>query len=73
MKYMSARGWRTVEPGDREMGPAEAPLLFERALREVELESGLSQAKFVSASHLPLQDTIELIKAALDRRPRVEL
>jgi len=73
MKYMSARGWRTVEPGDREMGPAEAPLLFERALREVELESGLSQEEFVFASHLPLQDTLELIKAAQDRRPRVEL
>jgi len=73
MKYMSARAWRTVEPGDREMGPAEAPLLFERALREVELESRLSQTEFLSASHLPLQDTIELIKAAQDRRPRIEL
>jgi Zn-dependent peptidase ImmA (M78 family) len=73
MKYMSARGWRTTEPGDREMGRPEAPLLFERALREVQLESGMSQTQFVCAAHLPLRETLDLIKAATDQRPKVEL
>ena len=55
------------------MGRPEAPLLFERALREVQLESGMSQTQFVCAAHLPLRETLDLIKAATDQRPKVEL
>jgi Zn-dependent peptidase ImmA (M78 family) len=28
MKYMSMRGWRKAEPGDRQMGLPESPQLF---------------------------------------------
>lgn len=73
MKYMSARGWHRTEPGDREMGPPEAPLLFERALKEVELETGAKLEDFIRSAHLPVHDMVDLIKAARDRRPVVEL
>ena len=73
VKLMSARGWRTTEPGDREMGPPEAPLLIERALRRIEVEGGLSANALVGWAHLPQEDTLQLIKAAGDRRPIVEL
>jgi Zn-dependent peptidase ImmA (M78 family) len=73
IKYMSAKGWRTVEPGDREMGPPEAPLLIERALRTVEVSLGTPIDEFVRASHLPVDDTMALINAAVDRRPTIEL
>jgi hypothetical protein len=49
------------------MGRPEAPLLLERALREVQLESGLSQTQFVSAAHLPLRDTLGLIEILKDK------
>jgi Zn-dependent peptidase ImmA (M78 family) len=73
MKFMSARGWRTVEPGDREMGPPEAPLLIERALKRIEVEGGPSTAELVRWAHLPQEDALQLIRAAGDRRPIVEL
>ena len=73
MKYMSARGWRKAEPGDREMGQPEAPLLLERALKTLELESGRSIEELVQTAHLPLTDVLQLIEAAVDRRPVVEL
>ena len=69
MKYMSARGWRTVEPGDREMGLPEAPALFERALKTIEVEYSMSSEDVVRSAHLPLADTLGLIDAATDRRP----
>jgi Zn-dependent peptidase ImmA (M78 family)/DNA-binding XRE family transcriptional regulator len=73
MRYMSGKGWRTTEPGDRELGPAEAPLLFERGLRTVEVESGHELHELIESAHLPLVDTVELVKAAVDSRPIVEL
>lgn len=73
MKYMSAKGWRSTEPGDREMGQPEAPLLLERALKALEVESGQNLEEFVRAANLPLQDILQLIDAAVDRRPTVEL
>lgn len=73
MRYMSAKGWRTTEPGDRELGPPEAPLLFERGLRTVEIESGHALHDLIDSVHLPLVDTVELVKAAVDSRPVVEL
>jgi len=73
MKYMSARGWRTTEPGDREMGAPEAPLLLERALKRIEIESGQGLEDLVRIAHLPAADVMPLVKASLDRRPIIEL
>ncbi|WP_204807026.1 helix-turn-helix domain-containing protein [Mycobacterium riyadhense] len=72
MKYMSARGWRTVEPGDREMGRPEAPMLVEHAIKKIEHEYELSAEDIVRSADLPLLDTLILIKAASDRRPALD-
>ena len=73
MRYMSFRGWRRQEPGDREMGAPEAPLLLERSVRRAEIEAGLSTEALVRSAHLPLSDMNELLGAAVDDRPIVEL
>ncbi len=73
MKYVSAKGWRTTEPGDREMGPPEAPLLLERATNTVKVELGQELEQFIQSANLPPRDIIELMEAAVDRRPVVEL
>ena len=73
MRYMSARGWRTQEPGDREMGAPEAPLLLERSVRRAAVEAGVNIEELVHAAHLPLGDVQDLLKAAVDHRPIVEL
>lgn len=72
MRYMSARGWRTQEPGDRELGSPEVPLLIERALRRAEVELGLTLEALVRSAHLPLDDMRRLVAAAVDSRPTVE-
>ena len=73
MKYMSSRGWRTQEPGDRELGPPESPLLLERALRTIEVTAGLSVEELIDSAHLPLDDTLDLVRASHDKRPVIEL
>jgi Zn-dependent peptidase ImmA (M78 family)/transcriptional regulator with XRE-family HTH domain len=73
MKYMSARGWRTQEPGDRELGPPEAPLLLQRSLRTIEVETGQTVEELIEAAHLPLAETLELVQASQDNRPVIEL
>ncbi len=73
MKLMSARGWRTREPGDRELGPPESPLLLERALKTIEVEDGITVTDLVKAASLPLAETLNLIKASHDKRPLIEL
>lgn len=73
MKYMSARGWRTTEPGDREMGSPEAPLLLERALKRIEIETGQGLEDLVQTAQLPADDVMPLVKASLDQRPVIEL
>ncbi len=73
VRYMSARGWRKQEPGDREMGAPEAPLLLERSVRRAAIEAGLSLADLVASAHLPVDDLVGLLKAAVDDRPTIEL
>jgi Zn-dependent peptidase ImmA (M78 family) len=73
MKYMSARGWRKIEPGDREMGKPEAPTLLERALSITESELGLDQRKFVRSIGLPEDLALSPIRTAIDPRPRIRL
>ncbi|MHA3019660.1 ImmA/IrrE family metallo-endopeptidase [Mycobacterium sp. BMJ-28] len=72
MKYISARGWRTVEPGDREMGQPESPILVERAIKTIEHEYGLSAEEIVKSAHLPIEDTLRLIRQATDQRPSLD-
>lgn len=69
MKLMSARGWRATEPGDREMGPPESPLLIERALKRIEVEKGLTTLDVIREAHLPVQDALDIVRAATDHRP----
>ena len=72
MRYMSARGWRKQEPGDREMGAPEAPLLLERAIRRAEVELEITLDALARSAHLPLDDMRSLLEAAVDTRPTVE-
>lgn len=73
MTFMSVQGWRTQEPGDRELGPAESPLLLERALRTIEIEQNISRADLIQSAFLPLDDTLSLVTSSSDRRPVIEL
>jgi Zn-dependent peptidase ImmA (M78 family)/transcriptional regulator with XRE-family HTH domain len=73
MRYVSARGWRTQEPGDRELGAPEAPLLLERSIRRAAIEAGISDEKLIREAHLPLDDLLDLLEAAVDDRPIIEL
>lgn len=72
MRYMSFRGWRTQEPGDREMGAPEGPLLLERSLGRAK-EVGFSVEELVDSAHLPLGDMRGLLSVAVDNRPTIEL
>ena len=73
MKYMSARGWRTEEPGDRQMGHPESPVLLERALRRVEVDAHLEIDETLQLAQLPVADIMELVNASTDSRPIIEL
>lgn len=73
MRYMSARGWRTMEPGDREMGPPETPVMLVRALRAIELDSGITLDQLAKQAMVPLRDVQEVVLAVRDNRPEVDL
>ena len=73
MRYMSVRGWRKMEPGDREMGPPEVPVLVERSIRAIELNSGISLAQLTELAMVPLEDMKEVVLASRDIRPGVDL
>jgi Zn-dependent peptidase ImmA (M78 family) len=73
MRYMSSRGWRTQEPGDREMGAPKAPLLLERSVRRSAVEAGIAIESIVRSAHLPLDDMLDLLEAAVDHHPIIEL
>ncbi|MGI9093404.1 MAG: ImmA/IrrE family metallo-endopeptidase [Mycobacteriales bacterium] len=70
MKTMSARRWRTQEPGD--LGPPERPTLLARAV-EVAGKNGTSLEDLSADRGLPLTDIREMLAPSLDPRPRVTL
>lgn len=70
MKTMSARRWRTQEPGD--LGPPERPTLLARAV-EVAAKNGTSLDKLAGDRGLPLTDIREMLAPSFDPRPRVTL
>lgn len=70
MKTMSARRWRTTEPGD--LGPPERPSLLARAV-EVAAKNGTSLEDLTAERGLPLADIRQMLASSLDPRPRVTL
>lgn len=70
-KTLSARGWRTNEPGS--LGPPERPTLLNQALKVTERERIASFDSIVEQSHLPGQDVRELLGASRDPRPTVSV
>jgi hypothetical protein len=73
MKYMSSRGWRTDEPGRREMGAPESPLMLGRAVKTFEVTSDRSLADLCMEHGLPVAEIQDLLEASVDARPIVEL
>jgi Zn-dependent peptidase ImmA (M78 family) len=73
VRFMASRGWHRTEPGDREMGPPEVPVLLDRALRTLEAEYSLTVSTLAAEANLPLADMLELIAATNDPRPVVAL
>jgi Zn-dependent peptidase ImmA (M78 family)/DNA-binding XRE family transcriptional regulator len=72
VKAMSARGWRTREPGDEKLGSLESPVLLSRALARL-ADAGVSLDALVEEASLPISDLRTLIELTRDPRPRVEL
>jgi Zn-dependent peptidase ImmA (M78 family)/transcriptional regulator with XRE-family HTH domain len=72
LKAMSARGWRTEEPGDIHVGALESPVLLTRAL-DVLSEHGYSVEDVARTAGLPSQDIRQIIEDARDPRPQVEI
>ena len=72
MKTMSARGWRTREPGDEKLGSLEAPVLLQRALDRL-ADAGVGLDELAQEASLPLTDLQRLVELTRDQRPRVEL
>ena len=72
MKAMSARGWRTDEPGDERLGPLEAPVLLGMAIDRL-TETGISLEQLCEEAALPVKEVKQLLDNTSDRRPAVEL
>jgi Zn-dependent peptidase ImmA (M78 family) len=72
MKTLSARGWRTREPGDEKLGPLETPVLLRRALEGL-AESGIDIDVLAREASLPVMDIRRLIELTRDPRPRIRL
>jgi Zn-dependent peptidase ImmA (M78 family) len=71
MKYMSARGWRREEPGDRLLGRPEVPRLVNAALREIASDDlGIEELAFKAG--LPAGDVFELVGSLSNGRTRID-
>lgn len=70
MKTMSARGWRTVEPGN--LGPAEQPMLLAKALG-VAGAHDVTLRSLAEKHGLPLADLQAIIQPLVDPRPAVHI
>jgi len=70
MKYMSARAWRRIEPGD--LGPAESPVLLGRAV-ELAQRNGVGLRELASHASLAEKDVRALIGTTVDARPSLDL
>ncbi len=72
MKAVSARGWRSAEPGDKELGPLEAPTLLTNALETLE-EEGLNWEDVVRDASLPIDEIRLILTRTRNPRPSVAL
>jgi Zn-dependent peptidase ImmA (M78 family) len=72
VKAMSARGWRTREPGDEKLGSLESPVLLRRALDRL-ADAGVSLKNLADEASLPFADLERLIELTRDPRPRIEI
>jgi Zn-dependent peptidase ImmA (M78 family)/DNA-binding XRE family transcriptional regulator len=72
MKYMSTRGWRREEPGDRLLGRPEVPRIVRTALRELAKDDlGIEDLAFDAG--LPAGDVFELVGSMSEGRTRIDL
>jgi Zn-dependent peptidase ImmA (M78 family) len=71
VKTLSARGWRTDEPGS--IGPPERPTLLSTAVRLVEDEGISDLASVAEGAHLPRRDVEQLLGDSRDSRPEVSI
>lgn len=71
MKYMSAKGWRKEEPGDRASTP-EQPRLISSALRLLRRE-GIELDDIAAQGALPVPLVREIIDGVTESRRRVDL
>lgn len=69
VKAMSARGWRTNEPGD--IGPPESPVLLSRSVQALPAEESLTGVAL--AAGLPADDLARIIGMSTDPRPQVTI
>lgn len=72
MKTLSARGWRTREPGDEKLGTLESPVLLRLALEQL-AEIGIDLETLAREASLPLPDVRRLIELTRDPRPRIRI
>lgn len=72
MKTLSARGWRKEEPGDKEVGPLEAPTLLAKALDALVAE-GLTWEQVAGDASLPIEEIRTILSRTRNPRPNVEL
>lgn len=71
MKYMSARGWRRSEPGDRALGPPEEPRLVRSALRHLG-DQGVGLQDLAMDAGLPIDDLTAIVNSSSGPVGRVE-
>lgn len=72
MKQISARGWRKDEPGDRQLGPPEAPRLLELAVEGL-ASSGTTVEGLAAEAGLPLREVLTILNLTNDQRPSLEI
>jgi Zn-dependent peptidase ImmA (M78 family)/transcriptional regulator with XRE-family HTH domain len=70
VKAMSARGWRTNEPGD--LGAPEVPVLLPAAVRAA-TKIGVTLDELASSVGLPRDQLRDILGPSLDPRPRVNI
>ena len=72
MKAVSARGWRSTEPGDNELGPLEAPTLLANALEALD-EEGRNWEDVANEASLPIDEIRLILSRTRNPRPNVTL
>jgi Zn-dependent peptidase ImmA (M78 family) len=72
MKAVSARGWRANEPGDKELGPLEAPSLLPRALEALE-DGRIGWEDVADGASLPIDEIRLILSRTRNPRPNLAL